>query len=699
LALGLAMAIGTPTRAANVTLDWISIKDPVCGPATGNGSTDDTSAIQACIDYAFNNGYTGVYCPAGTYKTSSTLYLDPPGNLRSSLASPTMFGFSMAFFGDAAAAGNHQGCQIRSTFNNGIAFLVGTGQGMRVSDIEVTGPSNGYRGQQSNAGVGIGLAGGSGGSSINLVENTYVNNFYALYKTDANAACCLSDSNTFRKIAGNNGYYGILVAGSQAYINDVVEPSLTATIGIDSELSRQVTVFGGNISATSGQSASFGLSSVSSFTKVADGNGFDYTFTGTIASPDQYVNTVYNSYTVITSHFGVIPLTMTAWNSGTNVGTFQIWIPWAFANYGINDLTSTTDMQAEVAAATTLYATERVVVAQGMGITLDGVHVENPVACSSLLMAQAAGSGAMTNEIRNPYFNYDPSLPGAALPILYCQRSFPFIGQEAGGIGNIRLRGGYYGASLPINVETQPFREIDGSALSGFQLNTRVYDSGGYAYSQLGGNGQFQTEARGIGTWDTDYFIPGAWITASGAVGNVNVSRGELTSPYCGFEPCPWTTPNLSPTLYAEVSGALGAIGSYPPIACRTVFKSVDWNTTALTHLYLRSASCPGYSWGQNLTDSVIGETVTWSYKGQSDALYLDAKTLSWMFPGLGISVNNGGGAVSYIVTGVYPDLGYITVINATSNGGALLSGTKTTVYSCASSCSIGQAAYSWTAY
>ena len=116
------------------------------------------------------------------------------------------------------------------------------------------------------------------------------------------------------------------------------------------------------------------------------------------------------------------------------------------------------------------------------------------------------------------------------------------------------------------------------------------------------------------------------------------------------------------------------------------VFRSVDWNSEAITPpssvgggIFLRSASCPGYSWGQNLTDATVGETVTWSYKGQSDKLYLDTKTLGWMFPGLGISLNNGSGAVNYIVTGVYPQLGYISVMNAASNSGTPLVGTKTT--------------------
>jgi hypothetical protein len=70
------------------------------------------------------------------------------------------------------------------------------------------------------------------------------------------------------------------------------------------------------------------------------------------------------------------------------------------------------------------------------------------------------------------------------------------------------------------------------------------------------------------------------------------------------------------------------------------------------------------------------------------------------MFPGLGISLNNGSGAQPYTVTGVYPFLGYVTVIWAGSPGGGLLQGASPgTTYSCASSCTIGQAPFAWTAY
>ena len=53
------------------------------------------------------------------------------------------------------------------------------------------------------------------------------------------------------------------------------------------------------------------------------------------------------------------------------------------------------------------------------------------------------------------------------------------------------------------------------------------------------------------------------------------------------------------------------------------------------------------------------------------------------MFPGLGISLDNGSGPVNYIVTGVYPHYGYATVINAAGNAGGPLAGGLGTIYSC----------------
>lgn len=49
----------------------LNVKFPPAGltPAKGDGSAEDTEAIQGCIDYAFNNGGMSVYFPSGSYLT------------------------------------------------------------------------------------------------------------------------------------------------------------------------------------------------------------------------------------------------------------------------------------------------------------------------------------------------------------------------------------------------------------------------------------------------------------------------------------------------------------------------------------------------------------------------------------------------------------------------------------------------------
>src|SRR5262249_52600032 len=150
-------------------------------------------------------------------------------------------------------------------------------------------------------------------------------------------------------------------------------------------------------------------------------------------------------------------------------------------------------------------------------------------------------------------------------------------------------------------------------------------------------------------------------------------------------------------------NGTLGALATYPPIDCQTIYRNASaWNSGSITHLYARSASCPGYSWGQNLTNSLVGGTISWHYVHGSTQLYLDSKTMQWMFPGLVLKLPDSvNPTIPYEVINVHPELGYVTVMDVASAAGAALQGTGyPTVNSCNSgSCTIGQAAYSWTQY
>lgn len=689
----------------------------------GDGVTDDTAGIQAAIDYAASNGIQEIRCGDGVYKITEDsnkvgIYLDPPGNLRSNLANPASFNFSLSLVG-ATGSGNNNGvgCRLRPNFGDGIGLMVGPGQYMKVANLSIVGTISGcditttcYRGNQNIAGVGLGIAGGSGGASVTLIDDVDVENFYTCMAPGANGNNSLADSNTIRKPNWANCYYGFRPQGTQNDINEIYSPRCQyTTICIDSDLARAVSVFGGNLSGNSGVAASFGISSISSFS----GSSLSYTFTGVLASPDAYVARVYNAWIIPTAHFGIVPLTMTNWNSGTNTATFAIDPAWEYTNFGLANLVTGTDIQSEIAAATTIYAAEKVTVAHGLGITMTGVHIENPDACTTLFYSDAGFGGAKSSEIRNPYFNYDPALtsygptnsPSAAnLARYYCQQSFPFIYVGKGSANTLLLDGGDYGqdscsnpcSSLIIQVTTQralTVRRVVGLA-SPFNLTGLYYGS-----ENVGTEATYETATNGAGEWDGNYFLPTKLV---GTDALKTITNGPLTVPHFGYYPAPGAQPTLTPDIYSLVTaGSLGALGTYPPISCRTLYGLPGWSSAAMTAEIARSASCPGYSWGKTLNDAAVGGTVTWSHKGQSSVLFLDANTLGWLASGFSFTLDSGdgNGVQTYLVTGVYPGMTspYATVIKITgvlANG--TLTGTKTSNYSCSSTCSLGQIAFAW---
>jgi hypothetical protein len=948
-----------PTLTAN----WVNIKSPAFG-AIGDAVHDDTAAIQAAIDYAFNNNLAAVYCPAGTYKVSNTIWLDPPNNERAtyfsgagyisgttltvtsvtanslavgdyvsgtgvtpatiitalgtgtggtgtytlnnsmtigssgspvaltanSPATAPQFSFTMSFFGDPSGGGPYfSGCRIKPTFDNAIAFVVGPGQYMRVSDVAVVGPNSGtstYRGNLPPTGVGFGVTCNSGGTHSTLFEQTKADFFYANYKTCALGNGALSDANSWRKVEARGGYYGIYISGTQAYIDDIIEPELfDNTVALEDSYSKQVKVFGGNLSAGTAASNAFAITSVRQFGCGAT----DLCIQATIASPDGYISNVYNAYAILTPHYGLIPFTLTSWNPATGIIQLKNLRAWLYSNYGKVSWNVNNRLISEVEAATTLYAAEQVYAAHGQGIQLDGVHLENPAACTALFVGSAVWSGQTTNELTNVYFNYDPTTAAAGAR-QYCQLAFPFVADYAA--GPIKISGGNWGAAAGSVGTANPYLVDVGSlsTLAGTQLgasgnfprfNVRFNDPNAYGQLSNSLNGvlyyQMATVARAAGQWDMDYFLPASLALqpsgGQGPVGGLILNIGEAQSSYCGDEPCPWATPNLSPSLFSLVcpgtisggtsvgaavscSGSLGYLGTYPPVACRTVFKSLDWNTnvdtapgnSATGPVFRRSASCPGWSYGQDITTGTVGggpiqgqlygsisgttltvqfmwtgsisvgdyivgpgiptgtlitalgtgsggagtyalnssvsiaattlnanmpqnaivtgsiagntltvtavasgtlapgdtitgsgiaagtviiagsggvgtytlnnsrtvasETITvpaiaWVYDRGSSDLYLDAATMQWMFPGLGISIDpgDGGGTRPYTVTGVYPQLGYVTVIYAGDARGSAggnsvaLQGSNSQEYSCASACTIGQTPFAWTAY
>lgn len=978
----------------NAQLSWVSLKSTEGGALSscvGNGTTDDTACIQAHIDYAYSHSIYAVYCPAGTYKTGSTLFLDPPANLRSftfqgyisngsgsagttltltsgpltgleqmpgnegvatpitggtagthvtggsgtsytvdtsqltgsagspvtftasNFQAPPFYSFHLSFFGDPTASplgGGVNSCVIQPTANSYAGMIVGPGQGMYLANFAIQPPNTAYRGQQPRGGVGggngacstatvcgvgIGMTGTGGGSHDTYLMNTTVSNYFNLYMTNANDGCCLSDTDIFINPQGKNGYRGIFFYQTQTFGDDIENDQIVdTTVGIDASFDHQTNVYSGNLEEVdSNQNTFFTWSSTSNVTSGCPGEVQGVCIQATITNSDTYLNggSVYSAFEVLTPDAGVIPMVLAAYNSTTHVAQFLPRTDWIDENYGKNTAPDgllplyQNVLISEILAAPGIYASEVQIVAQGSGLTIEGMHFENPgFVCMQFLNGnQNQWGGAISSELRNPYFNSDISYPvpstaqtAANFAASYCQRFTPVVlaGNLTNGIPSITIKGGNWGyATLPVLLEAEGGAQLRGVNMSGNHLNVWADDTDYGAYgnvSQLrNGNQQYQfaTVSRGAGLWDNDYFLP-MWF------GNFGISSGDesntypimmlsaLTSPFCGFSPCASSTPNLDPAqLYPLVSGSLGALGSYPMISCNVAYQSVAWNSGNLSGSLLRSASCPGFSWGQNLTAALvntssstnavvtgaIGATATasssgttaltltsitgtihpgtaltaalsgscgslpagtyivsgsagsyvtnvattcasisvtissdimdvsagtsgtlvpgdqltgtgvttdtyiiqgmgsvnaatvdgnqvsastivgsqytlnntthvasttltspvgtWSYRAGTDVLYLDASTLQWMFPGLGLSLDTGNswyGPQPYIVTGIYPDLGYVTVIWAANPVGGKLQnlnyGSPPTqnLYSCSSACTIEQAPYEW---
>ena len=749
---------------------WGSINAKDYG-AVGNGSTDDTAAIQAAIDAASAAKIQRVYLPptGNCYKTTTSLFLDPPGNLRGSAAAwasgttyainntvtylgvpwislgngnvgntpstasthwaqttatPSIFSFSMTLAGEPNGGANLEGwgSRICPNFNNGTAVWVGPGQGMGVASIEIAGPQNtGYHGQLPSAGIGIGIAGGNGGASRTLVDNVLIWNFYTGYETGANGIFSLDDSNTLRKSLILNAYYGAYYSQTQNDVNDAQENEIIATIAYYSPLGRPVVVVGGNPSATSGQANSFSLSSISAITATSAGASFNYTFTAVI-SPDTFITgcpsanpaCVYNSWMFPTAHMGVIPAMLTAFNSGTNTATFQIFQNWADANYLATNIHTATDLDNEIAAVATAYATERVTIFYGAAYDVTGIWMENPNACTTFLDSYSGFGGDFKTYIKTTFFNYDPgqtswkpanSPTAPELALFYCQQSFPLIYMEGGGSATFESN------SFSQNHASEPFIVDLSATFEGrliFKGNTGHMPQQVYAPNVRNGHGltggtiitcsdatygiqAISCAATGGGEWDRTPFLAHA---VNNSTIPVNHPWATDYTEFWGSVPAWDKAPRLTPTEITAL-GSLGTIGTYNAVFGNVDYQVTDWNTGAPATHFARWAHTFA-SYGTNLTTSnVTGLTVT--YKGQTDVVYLDSNSIGYMFSGLEISLNNGGTRAPYVVTGVYPALGYITVCETTSDTSfSLLAGTKTSVFTPSS---ILQASYSVTQF
>lgn len=639
--------------------------------------------IQAAIDYAHNNARQVTNVSAGRIFYDPPLYVDAPGNLRTNLANPTIFNQSLHLKG-AGGIGTREnhGTILRVLDNTGPAVILGTGQGVKISELAVLGPSVATsRAALPANGIGIGLAGGNGGLSRATLDGVAVQNFREGVVTGFNRDA-LCDSVTMLKCHVTDCYRGVHFSKTQNYINSLYDCTFgDNTTHVYSPVSKAVNIFGGNYSAVNANRKAFTIgstSALSAFTDSIPGGTFqNWSFTTTLAADDQPMRDgAYDAFVIKTVGFGVVALNLTGYDTGTRVATFKLDPWWLTSHFNhSSDLVTLTDLQTELQAATTLYACETVTLFQGQCFNVQGIHVENPGALTRLYFESTVFAGDTISHFNRVTLNHNVDQREFASgtedqkAVFYCQQAFPFIRFNDAGTQSVML-------SNTVSQNDTDRIVIDHRAgvnrivaqNCGLKPNIRSAVGAGGA---VGFDGFLSETVYGVGEWDSTPFLPANLGTNGLAAHHASRHIGHV--PFLGHFPVPYATPGLLASQLADIENGLGAIGTYPVLVGDTPYRVLNltgpsggFGSTGATASQWVKSNHKGFSYGQDLT-------IDWSYKGQSWVVTMS--DLSRMFAGLAIILNNGvDGDQTHIVTGVYLTLGYVTVWPR-------LVGTKTTTF------------------
>jgi hypothetical protein len=650
--------------------------------------TTTKTRVQAALDYAINNRKQLTSLSAGRLNSDPGLYIDPPGNLRSTPSAPTIFDFSHELRG-AGGIGNHEGhgTQLTFTDNTAPALIVGTGHGMAVRHLSVLGPTGATsRAALAANGVGIGLAGGSSGLSRVLIEGVQIENFRAGIKTGYNGANALCDSVTLNKTLIAGCYRGFDLTQSNNLIISLTDANFADnTSHVWESPGNAINIVGGNYSTTSAQAKAFTISSVSvlsSFTDDFAGNSFtNWTFTATLSAPNQpMADGAYDAFAILTTNFGLVPLLLAAYNSGTGIATLKFYPGWlkSLFNTAAN-LKNDTAIESDLQAATTLYACETVTIFRGYGINAQGVHFENPGVLTRLIDVNADFGGDRQSKLSRLYANYLVNHGNLAAgtadqkAVFYNQLVHPFIRQVGAGLK-------IEDSKLDSKEATQDGVVIELWSNSGYDLkvsNHNLVRPNFYLPLRSLINPSDETwpsMVRGAGVWDSTPFIP-----VSGTPYNAFPYANNV--PFEGFAPASWAIPRLQPAQLAAIEAGPGSLGTYPPLHGETPYRVLDDASSGPSATVIARSNHKFWSYGQNLA-------ITWTFEGMSPVLRLT--DMSRMFAGLQVTLDNGvDGDIAYVITGVYITLGYATATAVstrygTSNETVPLFGDKTTTYTAA---------------
>lgn len=634
----------------------------------------DECAVQRAIDIAWENKIAKVLLPFGKCMTTGPIYQDHPDNLSVDTANPTHFAFSLAVWGMGGIGHENFGTIIKPASNDYVVWWLGPGQGNSLHYVNILPDQvNLSRANLPTTGIGIAIAGGPGGSSRTLIEGCFVEHLHIGISVGHNSDG-LGDSNRFIGCNIENCYYGIKFEQSQNYINNLYGCNIgNCKYAVWSALGKAVNIFGGNLSAVSLLKNKFTAGSTSALIVTAWNN---IQFDTTLTAPDPYMGFGdYDAFCFKTANFGLIPLLKTAYNSGTGVARFKIDPNHIDAEFGFgNDISTLTEIQADIQACTTVYCAERAFAMLGTGIHAYGIHLENPVSLTTLILSGSGFAGDTSCTIHDLYCNYSPGgqqwKTDPTLDCLYyLQQCFPFIESED---VPIVFRGGNFSDPTDgflIRAEANALIRFEAEMGGLGSPKSQVYGN----FPNLYDSNVLQTRGRGVGKYHTNPWFSSANSGGGSSGTNRNWKTKSLgQEEYWGFNPKPGSHPVITPAMAVALGTTPpGTIGQYPAITGGIDYKVWDPinNVDGTGKSYARSDHL-GVSYGQNLT-------INWTYKGGSNCIYMS--DVSLMQEGLVISPDN---AEWYVVTKVMREgLNYVTVCRWANDGNPYLVGNKATVF------------------
>jgi hypothetical protein len=572
-------------------------------------------------------------------------------------------------------------------------------------------------GGQNPYSVGLSVAGVGPGASRTTIKNCGAQNVYTGLQLGT-PGIGLGDSNLIERWVDSNCFISVSVNENQAFINHFRDCNLSGRIGYCSLTGPGALFTGGNCSTSGEQSPgnTYTISGTTTITNVS-GVGLHYmfgavpvvfegnkmTFTTTIAVPDGNITThkwadgrngVYTAFVVPTQNFGYVPCLPVpggAYNASTKALTLFIYPQWLASVIGTeadqNAFLANSAFQADLRAATTLYAGTLCFPWQGC-VEVHSTWIETATAPLCINSVQGYGNSSEFHQIT---FNTDLMMtyygPGTgqgpqALANYYVQHMFPTfkcdgcdivldgcaIGQPAivdthtvdiVGNGRLIIR------NPPPTGSFAPMAFRYSIALTGLAQDgaTKPGTPFGYTISEQAANYPVGAYAKN-------------WMTSGGS------------ALMLGARPANWALPPVPQNKVAALADSQNLATNFPittatvnyPILYGQTLYQTTWNYQGtVTSNQLVESSHQLYSYHQPLAANI---GAGWTAKGQSMALYVNANTMKMMFTGLVVGIPTAGTLDYYMVTGVFPQIGYVTVFNLTQhNGTRWIAGVSSTVY------------------